>query len=136
MTTPCQLRTFAYAGSVGDTFDIDLPSGFGAALGQQSYQLRKETGKNIRIRRNRTDTGYAYGYTAYIRPKEIEMAKIADKLTKVNESFTINMYDNGYMVEVGGRNDEDNWINTKIICADLDQVIELVREAADMPRND
>jgi hypothetical protein len=64
------------------------------------------------------------------------MAKIADKLTKVNESFTINMYDNGYMVEVGGRSEDDNWINTKIICADLDQVIELVREAAVMPRND
>ena len=27
--------------------------------------------------------------------------KLSDKLTKVNESFTINMYDNGYMVEVG-----------------------------------
>jgi hypothetical protein len=64
------------------------------------------------------------------------MTKVSDKLTKVNESFTINMYDNGYMVEVGGRNENDDWINTKIICADLDQVIELVREAADMPRND
>jgi hypothetical protein len=64
------------------------------------------------------------------------MAKIADKLAKVNESFTINMYDNGYMVEVGGRDDEGEWVNTKIICAELDQVIELVREAADMPRND
>ena len=46
------------------------------------------------------------------------------------------MYDNGYMVEVGGRNEEDNWITSKIICSSLDEVIELVKEAAEMPRND
>jgi len=64
------------------------------------------------------------------------MTKIADKLDKVNESFTVNMYDNGYMVEVGGRNEEDNWITTKIICSSIDEVIELVKEAAEMPRHD
>jgi len=64
------------------------------------------------------------------------MAKLADKLTKVNESFTINMYDNGYMVEVGGRDDEDDWKTSKIICATLDEVIDIVREVDAMPRND
>lgn len=64
------------------------------------------------------------------------MAKIADKLTKVNESFTINMYDNGYMIEIGGRDAEDDWKTTKIICNSLDEVIEVVREADSMPRND
>ena len=64
------------------------------------------------------------------------MAKIADKLTKVNESFTINMYDNGYMVEVGGRDDEDDWKTSKIICATLDEVIDIVRQVDSMPRND
>ena len=64
------------------------------------------------------------------------MAKLADKLTKVNESFTINMYDNGYMVEVGGRDAEDEWKTSKIICATLDEVIAIVREVDAMPRND
>ena len=64
------------------------------------------------------------------------MASIADKLTKVNESFTINMYDNGYMVEVGGRDGEDDWKTSKIICATLDEVIDIVRQVNDMPRND
>lgn len=64
------------------------------------------------------------------------MAKISDKLNKVNESFTINMYDNGYMVEVSGQNYDENWSSTKIICSDIDQVIELVKEASQMPRND
>ena len=35
--------------------------------------------------------------------------KISDKLVKVNENFTINMYDNGFMIEVGGRDDENEW---------------------------
>ena len=64
------------------------------------------------------------------------MTKIADKLSKVNESFTVNMYDNGYMIEVGGRNEDENWITTKIICSSLDEVIEIVKEAAAMPRHD
>jgi ketol-acid reductoisomerase len=62
--------------------------------------------------------------------------KISDKLSKVNESFTINMYDNGFMVDIGGRDDEGDWTNTKIICSNVDEVIELIKEAADMPRND
>jgi hypothetical protein len=64
------------------------------------------------------------------------MTSIAEKLSKVNESFTINMYDNGYMVEVGGRDDEGDWKTSKIICATLEEVIEVVREVNEMPRND
>ena len=64
------------------------------------------------------------------------MTKVSDKLTKVNESFTINMYDNGYMVEVGGRDSEDEWKTSKIICNTLDEVIDIVRQADAMPRND
>ena len=26
-----------------------------------------------------------------------------DKLAKVNDNFTVNMYDNGFMVDIGGR---------------------------------
>lgn len=64
------------------------------------------------------------------------MTKVSDKLTKVNESFTINMYDNGYMVEVGGRDAEDEWKTTKIICNTLDEMLEIVRETATMERQD
>lgn len=64
------------------------------------------------------------------------MAKISDKLTKVNESFTINRYDNGFMIEVGGRNDNDDWKTSKIIVATEDELIELVREAVNLPKED
>ena len=63
-------------------------------------------------------------------------AKISDKLNKVNDSFTVNMYENGYMSEVSGRNDEDEWTSTKIIATSLDDLIELIREATEIDRAD
>ena len=63
------------------------------------------------------------------------MATISDKLTKVNEAFTINMYDNGFMIEVGGRDDNDEWKNTKIIVPTVEELVALVKEAASMPRD-
>ncbi|CAB4125935.1 hypothetical protein UFOVP181_303 [uncultured Caudovirales phage] len=57
------------------------------------------------------------------------MAKISDKLAKVNENFTINRYDNGFMIEVGGRDDEDEWKNSKIIVSTVEELLVLVKEA-------
>ena len=61
--------------------------------------------------------------------------KLSDKMTKVNESFTINMYDNGFMVEVSGRNKKNDYVTAKIMCTTMDEVIELVREAGEMDRD-
>ncbi len=55
------------------------------------------------------------------------MAKLS-KLIKVNESITINRYDNGWMVEVGGRNKKEDWANTKILCNTEDELISLIKE--------
>lgn len=54
--------------------------------------------------------------------------KITDKLIKVDNTFTVNKYDNGYMVEIGGRNSADDWANVKIICNSLDDVVALLTE--------
>ena len=58
--------------------------------------------------------------------------KLSDKLTKVNESFTVNRYDNGYMVEAGGRNKKGDYVNTKIVAGSIDEVLALVKEALEM----
>jgi hypothetical protein len=55
------------------------------------------------------------------------MAKLS-KLAKVNESITINRYDNGFMVEVGGRDDENDWKTAKILCNTEDEMIAVVKE--------
>jgi len=61
--------------------------------------------------------------------------KISDKLVKVNENFTINMYDNGYMIEVGGRDDDNEWKNAKIMVSTVEELLVLVREATEMERD-
>ena len=63
------------------------------------------------------------------------VSKISNKLIKVNESFTINMYDNGFMVEAGGRNKKGDYVTAKILCNTVDEVVGLVREACEMDKD-
>lgn len=50
------------------------------------------------------------------------------KLAKVNESITINRYDNGFMVEVGGRDDESEWKTAKVLCNTEEEMLAVVKE--------
>jgi len=63
------------------------------------------------------------------------VSKLGDKLVKVNESFTINMYDNGYMIEASGRNKKSDYVTAKILVTTVDELLALVREAAEMERD-
>jgi hypothetical protein len=67
--------------------------------------------------------------------KKLTVKKISDKLIKVNESFTVNMYDNGYMIEIGGRISEDDWGTAKIMVSTIDELVELIKEASEMKRD-
>jgi hypothetical protein len=62
--------------------------------------------------------------------------KISDKLTTVNDNFSITMYDNGFLIDIGGKNGEDDWRNAKIMVPSIEQLLELVKEAAEMPRDE
>jgi hypothetical protein len=50
------------------------------------------------------------------------------KLAKVNESITINRYDNAWMVEIGGRDKDSDWKNTKTVCNTEEELIALIKE--------
>ena len=58
--------------------------------------------------------------------------KYLEKLTKVNESFTVNRYDNGFMIEVGGRDSENDWKNCKILCTTSEELFAVIKEALAM----
>ena len=62
--------------------------------------------------------------------------KLGDKLVKVNESFTINRYDNGFMIEVSGRNKKGDYNTAKIMVGTVDELVALVREASEMDLDD
>jgi hypothetical protein len=61
--------------------------------------------------------------------------KIEDKLAKIGDSFTVNMYDNGFMFEASGRDNNENWTSTKILCNTLDELVLLIKEASAMERD-
>ena len=55
------------------------------------------------------------------------MSKL-NKLAKVNESITLNRYDNGFMVEVGGRDEDSEWKTAKILCTTEEEMLAVVKE--------
>ncbi len=59
------------------------------------------------------------------------MSKIS-KLVKVQESFTVYRYDNGFMIEVSGRDKKNEWKTSKIMCASEDELISIIKEVNSM----
>lgn len=64
------------------------------------------------------------------------MPKKLTKLVLVNESFSINRYDNGFMIEVSGRDKENDYKTAKIMCATQDELIEVIKEILAMDLDD
>jgi hypothetical protein len=62
--------------------------------------------------------------------------KALSKLVKVNESITINRYDNGWMVEVSGKTKHDDWKSAKVMCNTEEQLVALIKEYNTMEIND
>jgi hypothetical protein len=51
-----------------------------------------------------------------------------EKLAKVNDSFSVYRYDNGWMFEVNGRDSKEEWKGAKIICNTEEELLALVKE--------
>jgi hypothetical protein len=64
------------------------------------------------------------------------MKKIKDKLAKVNDVFTVYSYDNGYMFEMGGRDSNNEYKNTKIVVTSIEELVALVKEATTLPKDE
>lgn len=60
------------------------------------------------------------------------VTKVSDKLIKVNENFSINRYDNGFMIEVSGRNKKGDYTTAKILVSSVEELVALVRETCEM----
>ena len=60
--------------------------------------------------------------------------KISEKLNKINGGLTVNLYDNGYMVEVSGRDFDDDYTDVKIVCLSLQEINDIVAEAVEMEK--
>lgn len=63
------------------------------------------------------------------------MTKVSDILSKVEDDFRVYIYNNGYMLEVSGKNSDDEWSSAKIICNSVEELITLVKETTSLPRS-
>ena len=60
---------------------------------------------------------------------------IESKLKLVSDSFTVNMFDNGFMLEISGQNHEDEWEKSKIVCRTLAELYDLIEIITYMKRD-
>lgn len=63
------------------------------------------------------------------------ITKVADKLEKVGECVNVYFYDNAYMVEVNGRDKNEDWCNVKLVCRDLNEVQNVLDEVDSLPKD-
>jgi hypothetical protein len=61
--------------------------------------------------------------------------KLNEKMEKVNDNFSVYMYDNGFMLEISGRDSGGDWATAKVLCKNMDELIGLIKEAADMEKD-
>jgi hypothetical protein len=50
------------------------------------------------------------------------------KLVKVSESITLHRYDNAWMAEIVGRNENEDWRTCKIVCNTEDELLDIIKE--------
>ena len=62
--------------------------------------------------------------------------QLKDKLAKIGDSLTVNLYDNGYMIDVSGKNEEDDWANARVMVSSVEDLLEIITEATEMERDD
>lgn len=62
--------------------------------------------------------------------------KLSSKIAKVNETISLHRYDNGFMVEIGGRDSDSEWKTAKILCNTEEEMIAVVKEWTTMELDD
>lgn len=50
------------------------------------------------------------------------------KLIKVSESFSVSRYDNGWMIEISGRDKKNDWKTIKTICNTEEELLKIIKE--------
>lgn len=53
---------------------------------------------------------------------------ISDRIVKGVDSFTVSFKNNGYLVVVAGRDDEDDWVTLELVTTSFDQVVGYLEE--------
>lgn len=57
---------------------------------------------------------------------------MSKKLVKGVENIIVNLFDNGFSLEYSGRDDDEAWVNTKLIVADFDTLVKEIKKAVEL----
>lgn len=60
---------------------------------------------------------------------------IAKKMMEISDTYTVHMYDNGFMIEMTGRDKRGEYTNAKIICNSVEEVLQISKEICTMERH-
>lgn len=63
-----------------------------------------------------------------MQQKTLRCNMVKNKLSKVSDSYTINRYDNGFMVEVSGRDSEGDWKTSKVLCNTEEDLLTVIKQ--------
>jgi hypothetical protein len=55
------------------------------------------------------------------------------KLAKVNDNFTVYRYDNGYMLEIGGQDADNEWVESKTIFVTQEELLNSISKILNLP---
>lgn len=61
--------------------------------------------------------------------------KVLDFISKIGEDINIKVIDNGYLVEISGRNAEDDWKTVKLACSSRGELDALLDQCFKLPRD-
>lgn len=61
--------------------------------------------------------------------------KVSNKLAKVNDNAIVHFLDNGFMVEISGRDSKDNYATSKILCTTVQNLYEILDEISKMEKD-
>lgn len=59
---------------------------------------------------------------------EVKVNMVSNLFSSVNDSVTVYRFENGWMVEISGRDHFDEWPTKKIVCSDLKNVLTILEE--------
>ena len=62
--------------------------------------------------------------------------KIGSKISKRQDSFTVNIYDNGFMLEISGKDKKDDWKTAKVNCSTKEELFAYISELLDIPQDE
>lgn len=55
------------------------------------------------------------------------------ELVSIDETIRLHKYDNGYMVELYGRNQDDDWITLKLVAETFSDAVNIINSAYLLP---